>query len=159
MGCRTFGVTPILVGLFRIGVVGLKDALLKVEQSGLSEREAILDLLVESLAGDNYIPERQQEAYRLALWREYLRARGEDIRELFSEIEVTVRAEAGEARQELEADLQQVLAELELKPIMAYKAPAEGEDQLVLIRNETVARGRQTRQSLQTAVRRSVGDW
>jgi hypothetical protein len=148
-----------MVGLFRVGVVGLKDALVKVEQAGLTEPEPIVDLLVESLAGDNYIPESQQDAYRTALWREYLRARGEDISDLFSEIEVTLRAEPGEQREELEAGLRQVLAELELKPVLVYEAPAEGESLQLLIRKEMVARGRQTRQSLQTAVRRSVGDW
>jgi hypothetical protein len=147
-----------MVGLFRVGVVGLKDALIKVEQAGLSEREPIVDLLVESLAGDNYIPESQQDAYRIALWREYLRARGDDISDLFSEIDVTVRAEPGEERDELEVALRQVLAELELKPVMAYELP-EREGQQILIRDEMVAEGRQTRQSLQTAVRRSVGDW
>ena len=94
----SFGVTPVLVGLNRIGIVGLPDALKKAKASGLTDRERVVDLLFETLTAHNYVPEGQQEDFRTALWREYLRHAGEDPSEFYSEIEVTVRGQADPER-------------------------------------------------------------
>ena len=94
----SFGVTPILVGLNRVGIVGLGDALKQIDAEGLTEREAIVDRLIETLSPDNYLPESQREAFRIALWREYLRFKGRDLRPFYSEIDVTVRSEPGDER-------------------------------------------------------------
>ena len=82
----------ILVGLHRVGLVGFRDALAAAAASGLDDREAIVDSLVETLASENYIPDPGDEAFRIALWREFLRHRGQDFRAFFSEVAVTVRA-------------------------------------------------------------------
>ena len=90
MGCASFGVTQVLVGLHRVGVVGLDDALKRAEASGLEDREAKIDLMVEELKSDNFMPPGQTAAFRRALWREYLRRRNEDFSDYLSEAEVTV---------------------------------------------------------------------
>ena len=87
--------SQVLVGLNRVGLVGLRQALEKADASGSEDREEIVSLLMEELAESNYISPDSTDAYRQALWREFLRRRGEDIRHLYSEIEVVVRARPG----------------------------------------------------------------
>ncbi len=56
MSCGSFGVASILVGLHRVGIVGLADALKQADASGLTEREELLDLMTERLLADNFVP-------------------------------------------------------------------------------------------------------
>jgi hypothetical protein len=160
MGCRSFGVNSVLVGLHRVGIVKLRDALEKAGASGLTDREAIVDLLIETLAADNYIPDRQVDAFRVSLWREYLRFKGEDFSDFFSEIEVTVTGEAGGARDGFVEMAKAVFADFELKPLVTFALPGDGEasPQLV-IDGEAIVSGLQSRQRFKAAVRKSITDW
>ena len=98
MKCKDPNVVQILVGTRRVGVVGLRQAIKEAIESGLTGREEIVDLLLQSLEEDNYIPDPRSTLYRTALWREYLRRKGESFSEFFSEIPVVVRADEGEKR-------------------------------------------------------------
>ena len=61
--CENWGVTPVLIGLHRVGLVGLGEALNRADASGLSgDREAIVDLLIKVLSADNYLPPSQRDA-------------------------------------------------------------------------------------------------
>jgi hypothetical protein len=160
VGCRSFGVNTILVGLHRVGLVGLEEALKKAAGSGLEGREALTALLLDTLTTENYVPEAQREALGLALWREYLRYRGEDFSEFLSEIEVTVRGEEDEAREAFVDTLGAVFREIELKPSIVFAPPAApGPNPQLVINDEIVVRGAQSRQAFKTAVRRSITDW
>jgi hypothetical protein len=160
VGCRSFGVNTILVGLHRVGLVGLEEALKKASESGLADREELIELLLDTLTGENYVPETQREAFGLALWREYLRYRGEDFSEFLSEIEVTVRGEEGERRDAFVETLGSVFREIELKPLIVFAPPAEpGPNPQLVINDEIIVRGVQSRQAFKTAVRRSITDW
>lgn len=153
------GVSQVLVGLDRVGITGLGRALKKAAGSGLTDREAIVDLLMDSLEEDNYIPDRLDEAYRTALWREYLRHMGEEIRHLYSEIEVTVRGGGGK-RDEFVANLESVLEKLELKPLITYAPGGETGPEIQLeISGETIVSGYQGRRELEEAVRKSISGW
>ena len=157
----SFGVTPILVGLNRVGIVGLGDALKQVDAAGLSEREAIVDRLIETLSADNYLPETQREAVRVALWREYLRLKGGDLRPFYSEIDVTVHSEPGEERDRFVETMESVLGDFELKPVVRFapKKAKEPSPQLV-IGEETILRGTPpSRRGFERAVRKSISDW
>jgi hypothetical protein len=44
-----FRVTKILIGLHRVGIVGLQDALEKADASGLRDREEVVSFLMETL--------------------------------------------------------------------------------------------------------------
>jgi hypothetical protein len=160
MRCGSYAVSQVLVGLHRVGLVGLRQACAKVVAAGLVEREEIVDLLLAELAADNYIPDALRDDYRIALWREYLRSAGEDFSDFFSEIEVTLRGEAGEARDRLAELCVSVLAEFELRPSVAFE-DADGEDpnpQLV-IGDAVVTTGLPSRKMLKRIIRQRLSDW
>jgi hypothetical protein len=160
MGCGSYGVTQVLVGLHRVGVVGLRKALLQAQDSGLADREAILDRLIETLTADNYFPKGQTAALRTALWREYLRYLGEDFREFFSEVRVTVRGEPGERRDQFVEMAESVFADFELKPIADFAEESKtGSDPELLIGDQRVVHGLLSRDKFKSAVRKNLSDW
>ena len=160
MRCGSFSVSQVLVGLHRVGIVGLQQAFERVSTVGLHGRDADVDSLLAELAADNFIPAGQEEAYRTALWREYLRFLGKDFSEFLSQIEVTVRGEPGEDRDDLVELFISVLAEFERRPVIAFAEAGDAEPtpQLV-IGEETVARGVPSRRSLKAIIRQRLSDW
>ena len=56
MGCGNFGTEKILVGLHLVGVTGIRSAFQTAEKSGLRERNDLLDLIIETVAVQNYTP-------------------------------------------------------------------------------------------------------
>lgn len=160
MRCKDYSVRQILIGLDRIGIVGLADAIEAAESSGLEDRAALVELMLEALRPRNYIPDDQIERYRPALWRELLRHRGQDFRALFSEIPVTVYGEPGLDRDRFVEAVVAALALFELRPAVGFAPPREGEpNPQLVIRGEVVARGAQSRRSMENAVRRTLSDW
>jgi hypothetical protein len=160
MRFKDHSVSQVLVGLHRIGIVGLADAIRAAEVSGLEEREPIVDLMSDHLATRNYIPERMSEEYRTALWREYLRHRGEDFSAFCSEAPVTLRGPSGPERDQFVELVNSVFASLELLPVIEFDPEhEEGQIPQLEIRGEIVARGPQNRRSLERSVRESLSDW
>lgn len=160
VGCRSFGVGTILVGLHRVGIVGFKDALKQIDESGLTDREAIVDHLIETLAADNYIPDPQLEAFRTAIWREYLRHKGEDFSEFFSAVDVTVRGDHDDERDRFVKMLRSVLGDFELTPTIRFAPPGQaGPNPQLVIDDEIIIRGPQSRHDFKTAIRKSISDW
>jgi hypothetical protein len=153
-------VTQILVGLVRVGIVGLQEALQKVDDAGVREREAVVALMMKILRPENYIPQERIGAYETAFWREYLRRKGRDFSAHYSEIPVTVRGGRGEARDRFVALVTAILAGDELRPAVKYAAEDEGlVDTELVIRGEAVARASEGRQRIEMAIRRSLSDW
>ena len=160
MRCGSYSVSQVLVGLHRVGIVGLRQACEKVAAAGLAGRQEIVDFLLSELGADNFIPEGQEEALRTALWREYLRLVGGDFSEFFSEIEVTVGGEPGENRDSLVERCTLVLAEFELRPVVDLAGANEGgPDPELVIGGTTVARGLPSRKSLRATIRQRLSDW
>jgi hypothetical protein len=158
-------VMTILIGLHQIGIVGLHDAL-KAELDGGSgvdpgAREAIVDRVIARVAEDNYLPESQREALRIAIWREYLRLAGEDLRPYFSEVEVRVRAADDDRRERFVETLTGVFAEFELRPVITDAEPEspDAEPELLLDDDEVVVRGLVGHEAMKRAVRRRISDW
>jgi hypothetical protein len=159
MRAKDYTVTQILVGTHRVGIVGLRSCLRTVNDSDFEDREAIVDFMMEELGASNFIPDPRVEEYRMAVWREYLRHRGEDFSEFFSEIPVVIRGGSDDERGRLARMITAVLAEHELRPSLSF-APAEGDDELRLeIRGEEVVRGAATLNGLRKAVRHRLSDW
>jgi hypothetical protein len=158
---KDYSVVQVLVGLDRIGIVGLSEAFQNAEDSGLQDREAILDVMIEHLSKRNYMPETRIEAYRKAIWREYLRRRGEDFSDFFLEIEVIIRGEVGEARDRFLELITSVLADFALRPVIVEYAPVstESPNPQLEIGGETIARGITNRSALKKAVHQSLSDW
>ena len=153
-------VPQVLIGLDRVGLVGLEQAFEKADESGLKEPEELVALLMEALSGPNYIPGASENEYRKTVWREYLRHRGEDIRNLYPEIEVVVRGEAGEDRDRIVGALTTILAEHELKPSFRYEPPdPDGVNPQVSIAERVVVRGAQSESAIRKAVRAQMDDW
>lgn len=160
MRCRSFAVSQVLVGLHRVGIVGLRQACEKVSGAGLAGRAEIVSFLVDELAADNFIPETQAGDYRIALWREYLRFVGEDFSDFFSEIPVTVRGDPDEDRDLLVDLCATVLAEFELRPVFEFgDAAGDGPNPQLVIGDTTVARGVPSLRSLKATVRQRLSDW
>jgi hypothetical protein len=158
--CGSYAISQVLVGLHRIGIVGLRQACEKVVAAGLTCREEIVDYLEAELVADNFIPEAQEEAYHTALWREYLRFVGEVFSEFFSEIPVTVRGEPGEDRDRLVDLCVSVLADFELQPVTEFAdADEEGPNPQLVIGGTTVTRGLPSRKSLKATIRHRLSDW
>jgi len=150
----------ILIGLHQIGVIGLREAIKRADQSDLTDREEIVDYLVGILADENYTPDSQKEVFRLALWREFLRHRGQDIREFYSEIEVTVRGVEGAERAGFIETMISVFGDFELRPKVTYIAsPEEDPTPKLLIGDDTVVRGRQSRKDFKREVGRRISEW
>jgi hypothetical protein len=158
-GC--FGhVERVLVGLHRVGLVGLRDALATVAAEGVIEREAVVDRLLGILAADNYLPEPPSPDLRLALWREFERFRGRPVAHLYPEVDVELRGPRGPRGDRLVALLTDVLAEFELRPSVHWTPPAPDQRDLVLVaRDEVVTEGLPSRVRLKAALRKIVSDW
>ena len=160
MRCGSYAVSQVLVGLHRVGIVGLHQACEKVSAAGLAGRERTVEFLRAELAADNFMPEGQEEAYRTALWREYLRFLGEDFSEFFSEIPVTVLGEPGGDRDRLAGLCASVLADFELRPVLEFAdADEEGPNPQLVIGGTTVARGLPSRRSMKATIRQRLSDW
>jgi hypothetical protein len=159
--CGSYSVSQVLIGLHRVGIVGLRQACEKVAAVGLAGRQEIVDFLLSELGADNFIPVGQEEAFRTALWREYLRFVGGDFSEFFSEIEVTVGGEPGENRDSLVERCTLVRAEFELRPVvdLAGANQGGGPDPELVIGGTTVARGLPSRKSLRATIRQRLSDW
>jgi hypothetical protein len=151
-------VNMILIGLHEVGLLGLSEAFEELETLELSERDEILDHVVARLAGQNYIPESQQENYRRGIWREYLRRRGEDFSDFYSEVEVTVRGAAGSVRDRFVETLISVFGDFELKPVVTLLESGSPEPEL-LVDSEAVLQGDATREEAKVAVRKRIREW
>lgn len=158
MKFKDYSVRQVLVGLHRVGIVGLADAIERAEASGLDDRDALTDHMLATLRPNNYIPEATLPEYRRALWREYIRNRGGDFSALFSEVEVTVRGQPGENRDRFVDLVRSALAEMELQPVVVFE-PGEGAGIELVIRGEVVARGADTFKRILLALRRTLSEW
>ena len=150
----------VLVGLHRVGITGLDQAFSRADDSDLSGREELVDLMMPVVAALTYIPPSVVTEYRQAVWREYLRHRGEDIRHLFSEIEIVLREEPGPGVDRFLEILEEVFAKFELKPVIAVEPPdPKGPNPQVLISNEVVVAGTTDSKRIAQAVGRQISDW
>lgn len=153
-------VSQVLLGLDRIGLVGLAEAFERADSAGLEGREELVSFLVEALSSRNFISPASENEYRKAVWREYLRHRGEDIRHLYSELEVVVRAEAGEDRDRIVGAVKAVLNEHELEPSFRYESPGlEGASPTVSIAGQVVVRGARSESAIRKAIKARMDDW
>jgi len=160
MKCRDAGVDQIRVGVQQVGAVGFRDALKKAAGSGLKGQDEIVEFLMAELEDDNYFPERMKELYRTALWREYLRYSGMDFSRYYSNIAVTVRGGASEARDRFVAVLTTVLQKLELTPIVTFDTPgAEEPGPQLVIDGQTVVQGFHGQPQLEAAIHKTISGW
>jgi hypothetical protein len=152
--------TQLLVGLYRIGVVGLRDALVEARDSGITEREEVVERIRSRLAPSNYIPAELEEGYRIALWREFQRMRGEDIRDLFSEVEVEIRGEPGEDLDRFVGMVRSTFGGHELKPVIAFAEPeGPGPFPQLMLEGEAIVKGMIPREAFRRAVQQNITDW
>ena len=160
MGCGTFGVAQIMIGLHRVGIVGLQQALKDLDEEGLRDRPEILSFLLDRLAKENYIPDTETEAYECALWREVLRHRGEDFSEFFPTVEVTVSGDGDRIREQFVELIQSVFAEFELRPVVSFADRIDAGGQPVLtFGDHEILRGLRSRQATRLAIRKSFSGW
>jgi hypothetical protein len=160
MRIRLRSVTQVLVGLHRVGLTGLEKAIEEAEQSGLEDRDELLDLMIGVLEPVNYIPAASLGDYRQAVWREFQRHRGEDIHDLFSEIEVVVRGEPGEELDGFVESISTVLGEHELRPRLTMEASDPGgPNPQLLIAGDVVVAGTTKEPALRRAIAAQISDW
>lgn len=161
MDCRNLrNTSQILVGLERIGLVGLEEAFAVAEEAENADRETTIDRMVEVLAQQNYMPATALQQYRNALWREHLRRQGEDIREFYSVIEVVVRSTSSAETEAFTRALESAFAKHELKPRVTTEAPdPDARTPQLLIDDELVIEGTTDPRRVATAVGRQISDW
>jgi hypothetical protein len=149
-----------MVGLHRVGIVGLRQALSDLEAAHLENEHDAIDFLVERLGQDNYIPESELEDYRTALRREVLRHRGEDFSAYLSTVEVTVHGDPGDTRDRFVEQLRTVFAEFELRPEINLSGPLDdGRHPLVRTGEHEILRGLQSLPATRLAIRKSFSGW
>lgn len=152
--------TKILVGLQRIGIIGLYEAFEEVVAAGLLDREAIASRLAEIVARENYVPPEIAAAYRRAVLREFVRYKGESIHELYSELEILVCGVPGEVRDRFVDTLRSVLSEFELTPIVRFASPdSEGPHPKLLIDDETVLAGDLPDHAMRPLIKARLSHW
>ncbi|MCP4895365.1 MAG: hypothetical protein GY906_00185 [bacterium] len=162
MPCGSYGVTQVLVGLHRVGVVGLRQALGEINSLGLVERDLIVDNLLDRLSEDNLIPNHMIDDYRVTLWREYLRPKGHDLSEFYSQVEVTLRCRPNDNQSDFVEKLTSVFADFELRPIITTAttdSDFEGPSPQLLYGDHMIVQGQKSRERLKAAVRMSFSDW
>ena len=161
MDCRNIRNTnQILVGLERIGIVGLEEAFAIAEEMEGAPRETVIDRMIDALERQNYVPASAVDQYRTALWREHLRRRGEDIREFYSEIDVVVETGSPDEADTFAEHLAGAFAKHELKPRVSEQEPAEeARTPRLLIHGELVIEGTTDPRRLATAIGRQISDW
>jgi len=153
-------VSSVLIGLHQVGIIGLRDALKKADESDLDQAEEITEYIIGLLAEDNYVPESQAAAYRRTIWREFLRYRGEGFHLFYSEVDAAVRGGAGEERDRFVQILTSVFGDFELKPVIEYIDSSERNSMPeLLIGKDIVVRGCLPRDEFKAAVRRRISDW
>lgn len=160
MGCGSFGTDKILVGLHLVGLAGLRDGFLKADRSDLSGQDELQELLLATVAVDNYIPSGSEALYRRALWREYLRYRGDDFSDFFSEIEIGITGNAGSDRDRFLEMTRVVFRHLELTALIAFLPPvADAVNPQLWISGEPIVVGHLSQEKFKTAIHRTISDW
>jgi hypothetical protein len=140
--------------------VGLQESLKQVEKSGVTERDEVVEVMLSTLWEMNYIPSHVLDEYRDALWREYMRHNGEDIRDLYSIIDVAVRGEQGPELERFMRALRIAFGEHELKPAVTLEPPdPSGRNPQMLIDGEVVLAGTAREREVEKAVRAQISDW
>jgi hypothetical protein len=153
-------VKQVMVGLHRVGIVGLQEAFDAADGSGLKERQDLLDVMMAVLTPLNYMPPSSVGDYREAVWRELMRHRGEDIRDLYSEIRVSVRGEPGPGRDRFVETLRWAFGEYELKPVVAFELPDPmGPNPQMLMDGEAVIKGSMSERDVKQTIRAQITDW
>jgi hypothetical protein len=160
MEIKVRGATSVLVGLERVGLLGLDLAIEAARDSGLTGRDDLLDTMMPILLERNYVPPAAMADYRSAVWREYVRSRGEDISDLYSELEIEVRAEDGPETDRFLRVLRGVFAKHELKPIASLRPPsAEDRSPQLVIDDEVIVEGTLDPARISKAVGRRISHW
>jgi hypothetical protein len=70
-------VSRVFIGGKSIGITGLEEAFEQVRTQGLTDADALKDLIMEKITAANYIPSSVRQAYREDLYEEYLVFTGE----------------------------------------------------------------------------------
>ncbi|MGB5880456.1 MAG: hypothetical protein WBH85_10550 [Thermoanaerobaculia bacterium] len=160
MKVRLRSVSQVLVGLDRVGLAGLEQVFERADDSGLGEREELVGLMMEALSTRNYIPAESEDEYRKTVWREYLRHRGEDIRHLYSKVEIVVRGEAGDDLDRIVGAVSAAMTEHELEPRFLYEPPdPAGVNPQVSIAGHVVVRGARSESAIRKAIKAQMDDW
>ena len=116
--------------------------------------------MMQVLARRNYVPEALREAFPEAVWREYVRQQGGDIRDLLSAVPATIAGARGDAGEELARNLVRVLAEFELRPEITWEeALPEARGFAITIAGRPVVSGSPGLGQLRHAVQRQISDW
>ena len=158
--CKSFSSSTVLVELHRIGIVGLRKALEETDNSGLDDQKAKLDHLIKLLSVDNFIPRSKIKSYQTTLWREYLRYKGENFSDYYSDVCVTIRGEEDEVPDRFVKTLRSVFAYYELNPVITYAPPSSrGNNPQLVIEGNTIVEGDVDWHWFKDAVKRNISDW
>jgi small redox-active disulfide protein 2 len=109
-------VSQIKVGSFKVGIIGLKSAFEKINQTHLKKSDTeVADILLDLLSVKNYIPDHVREGYGKAFVREFRKFMGQPYEEDKSQgLEIKVLGQGCNRCDKLEKDLMEVLSEMNM---------------------------------------------
>jgi len=105
----------IIVGSKKVGILGLEEVFSEVKSLNLSEEET-KEKILKRISEKNYIPVGARDLFKDALFREYKKFLGEEVREEVTEnfLDIKVLGVKCAKCDSLEKDVREVLAELDL---------------------------------------------
>ncbi len=107
-------ITQICLGKFRMGIIGLKEAIEEVKPLQGRPDEEIAQALFDRLRVRNYIPDPSREDHKQAFLKEFKKACGEKVAENRQGLVIQILGTGCPACESLEQMVMAVLAELNL---------------------------------------------
>jgi small redox-active disulfide protein 2 len=98
----------------RIGICGLTAVFEVVRDSGISDVNAVQEMLLQKVKERNYVADPAAQEYKISLFREYRRFLGEDVEEVESDLSIKILGPGCPSCERLESEIVQVLQELGL---------------------------------------------
>ncbi len=114
-------VTQILVGPFKVGIVGLFDAFAEVRRVAPPDDKSCQEELLNRIKADNTVTEGAEATYKKALWHEYRRWSGDRIEPgEAAGLRIEVLGPGCYACDKLIEDVREVLAGLEVEASLEH---------------------------------------
>jgi small redox-active disulfide protein 2 len=107
-------ITQVSLGKFKVGIIGLKEAVEEVKALQGQSDEEIAQALLDILKPRNYIPASSQEDYKKAFLREFKKALGGKVIEERTGVSIKILGPGCPSCDRLEQTVMEVLVELGL---------------------------------------------
>ncbi len=98
----------------RIGIIGLDEIFQSAKQTLFKDENLLKDFILQKVKEQNYIPSSVEEDYKEALYREYRRFLGEEVKEEETFLVIKILGPGCPNCEKLEKEVREVVQELNL---------------------------------------------